>query len=194
MSSTTASLSFETTSQPVVLGQNVDLNVNIFTDQEAVISTDIWIQYNPELLQPILPAKGSNLFESTEAKILEPGRIYIYGLRRDTLTAGPANGKIATLTFKALKNGNASFAFICNERGSVQSQIIKNDPQLENIINCERTTSHTATIVVGESQVLGASDKAAFPFNMWYLTALVAVLTFTMILYIRTKKLAKEEI
>ncbi len=194
MSSTTASLSFETIHQPVVLGQNVDLNVNIFTDQEAVISTDIWIQCDSELLQPILPAKGSSLFESMEAKIVEPGKMYIYGLRRDTFTAGPANGKVATLTFKALKNGNATFTFICNENGSMQSQIIKNDPQLRDIINCERTTSHTATITVGENQVLGASDKAAFPFNMWYLTALVAVLTFTMILYIRTKKLAKEEI
>lgn len=194
MQPNTASLSFETSQNTVSLGDSLDLAINIFGDQEPIASTDVWISYNPSLVQPILPAKNSGLFESMEAKIVSPGKIYLYGLRRNADQSQTANGNIATITFKALQEGTAIFKFECETGGQNTSQIIKNNPELPNVINCERTLAHSQIISIANAQVLGASDKSAFSLNMWYLTVLVAILTITIFLYIRTKQLAKETI
>lgn len=188
-----ASLSFEASQNIVSLGDSLDLAINIFGDQEPIASTDVLISYNPSLLQPILPAKNSGLFESVEAKIVAPGKLYLYGLRRSADHSQTANGNIATITFKAIDKGTTTFKFECETGEQNTSQIIKNSPELTNIINCERTLAHSQMVSVGNAQVLGASDKSIFPLNMWYLTSLVAILTITIFLYIRTKQLAKEE-
>ncbi len=183
----TASLSFEPTQITVTPNNTFEVIVNIFTDTQSAISTDAWIHYDPSFIQPILPVKTPGLFETTEAKIISPGTLYVYGLHRDPMTAGPANGTIATLTFKSLKEGSTKLLFECPSYGEPRSQIIKNSENLENIINCERTTGHTSTISISNPQVLGAADVMGSSLHMWYLTIAVAVLTLTTILYIRFK-------
>ena len=188
-----ASLSFEASQNTVLVGESVDLAINIYSNQEPVAATDVWISYNPSLFQPILPAQNSRLFEAMEAKIVAPGKLYIYGLRRNASETETANGNIATITFKALQEGAATFKFECLSGVENSSQIIKNNPQLTNIINCERTQAHSQIISIADTQILGASDRYILPLNMWYLTTLVAILTITVFLYIRTRQLAKEE-
>lgn len=189
-----ASLSFEPAQTTVSPGNTFEINLNIFTDNQSIISTDVWIQYDPTLVQPVLPAKSKGIFETTEAKIVSPGLLYVYGLRRDPLTAGAANGTMTTLSFKSLKEGVVTLTFDCPLIGSPRSQIIKNDATLSNILNCERTQAHTSTISIANTHVLGATDNVGGTLNMWYLTIAVALLTITTFLYIRTKKLAKEEV
>ncbi len=189
-----ASLSFEPVNTTLSLGDFGEIYVNIFTENQSVISTDIWITYDPAIIQPILPAKGNKLFESTEARIVSPGKLYVYGIRRDTMTAGSANGAITSLKFKALKEGSTKLTFECPTLGTTRSQIIKNDKELSNIIDCARTVSHTSTVsVVEKTNILGAYDQEGGAPMMLYLTLTTALLIFFTLFFLRTKKLAKDE-
>ena len=192
--SSAASLSFEPVQSEAIVGTPFDIQLNIFSDREAVLSTDVWISYDPAVLQPILPVKEGALFASTDAKIITPGTLYMYGIRRDPTTAGVANGTIATLSFRPLKDTATTLRIQCGNTQLIHSQIIKNDTSLNNILNCERTAAHTATITVGNSQVLGTSTQTVRPALMWQLTAAVALLILGVLLYSRNRKLARQEV
>lgn len=186
---TTASLSFEPAQITTHVNDTFPLIVNIFTGDKATISTDVWISYNPQLVEPVLPAESGNTFDTVSAKILTPGRLYVYGLRNNQTTADPANGALATIKFKALQEGTTEFGFECSQAGKTASQIIGNDASLSNIINCDRTTSHATPVTIENAAVLGISDIRDEPLGMWTLTAGVIVLIITVILFTKYRSM-----
>lgn len=190
-----ASLSFEPAQSVATVGTPVSVQLNIFSDTQPVISTDIWIHYDPKLVQPILPFATSPLFDKSEAKIVEPGTLYIYGIRENSAISNPANGNIGSLNFKPLKEGVVKLQFGCGLEDNQQSQIIVNNNTLNNIINCERTLAHSGTLTIQNSQILGISTDQATgkTLTMLYLTMGVALLMLFVSIYIRTKKLANAE-
>ena len=107
----TASLSFDPGTISTKVGSVFDISINIFTDKEAVLSTDAWITYNPSLVEPILSIKIGDTFKNVDAKIISPGRLYVYGINTDKSLQSPANGTVAVISFKSLKQGSNQFLF-----------------------------------------------------------------------------------
>ncbi len=195
----TASLSFEPVSLSVKEGDIIPVDILIYTGSDKAISTDVWVSYNPDYFMPApsyesMVEKGS-LFQRVDAKLISPGSLYMYGINESAVSA-PANGKLATLFLQAKKTGQSEIRFQCKDVGTATSQIIKQDGALENIINCERTTSHTAQITISEnSSVLGAStiqDGATSWIFIGLGISLGILATLLMVRYRRLQKLLAE--
>lgn len=194
---TTASFSFEPVNVTVSKGDIIPLDVMIYSGDDPVISTDAWIAYDPTMLSISTPQnpeliKGE-LFQSVDAKIISPGRLYIYAINPSHTEKKETNGKLATVYFKAEKSGQVELRFECNPFSTQTSQIIKNDEELNNIINCTSTQSHTSTVTIGNSgSVLGVSVNKTMTTNLGYVVATILLLILTGVLFMRYRKLMQK--
>lgn len=186
-----ASVSFEPSTSNVKVNEIVELNINMYTGNEAVASSDIKINYDETLLEPIInQTKNGSIFQHVDAKIISPGTLYLYGIQEDKELMQPAQGTIATISFKALKEGNSQLSFECDPLQNTSSQIIKNNADFENIINCTSTLSHRAEISISKGSVLGTYSEysALQPYTTIFG---ILVLVFTFFIFLKYQRLKK---
>jgi len=185
-----ASLSFNPVSQIIITGQTVSVAVNIFTNNQAVASTDVWIKYDPAVVQPVTNSiiKGS-LFEKVEAKIVSPGKLYLYGVRKNPVASTALIGTVATIKFKALREGKTDLSFECSLFKKQSSTIILSDRSLANIISCESTITHSAQITVRGGSILGVNTSHS-PISPLYLAVGAVVFIITCVLYYRYRSIS----
>jgi len=188
-----ATLSFDPIQIQTSKDQSFQVNINIFSENEPVASTDIVIIYDPTLIEALPEETSSgNLFKTVDAKIISPGRLYVYGVQENKNEATPARGTIATVHFKALTEGNSQLSFDCTNNGSNSSQIIKFNSTFENIIDCNATLTHKADIGISNSSVLGAfSDTYSGLGRYTFLLGSIVVI-FTCYIIIRYSRLHKD--
>lgn len=177
---TPASVSFDPSTSQVKINDIVGININMYTNNESVASADIKIHYDRNLLEPIVDqTKNGSIFQKVDAKIISPGILYVYGIQENKELMQPAQGTVATINFKAIKEGTAQLTFNCDPVQNTTSQIIKNNAEFENIINCTSTLSHRAEIVIAKGSVLGAySEYSNLQPYISILGILVLVFTF----------------
>jgi len=189
-----ASFSFDPISITAKAGEIVTIDVLMYSGSDPVISSDVWISYNPEKLTPITEGlsdvKGGNFFQITDAKIVSPGKMYLYAINQSPSAANIANGKLASISFMAREAGSTDLRFDCVPFQKQTSQIISYDAELSNIINCTTTRAHTASITVEKAgNVLGASTQNSY--QTWYIALAVLFVLFTGVLFLRYKRLSR---
>ena len=118
------------------------INVDIDTENEEVNSADVYITYDANLLEAQQVAAGS--FFPTVTNDIASGRLYIAGLVEDPASSKKGTGTIATVTFKALKDGFATLSIDCSS-----SKIVKADVNATNILECSKNGSSQVTIGSG---------------------------------------------
>ena len=189
-SASPASLSFDPVDQSTKTGQTTSVAVNIFTNNQAVASTDVWIKYDPSIVQPVASSiiKGS-LFETVEAKIVSPGKFYLYGVRKNPSVSTPLLGTVATIKFNALSEGKSDLMFECSQFKKQSSTIIMSDRSLANIISCDGTIAHSAQIAVKSGSILGVSTNN-LPISPISLVVGAVVFLLTGLLYFRYRSVA----
>ncbi len=129
----------------------VDVIVDAGTDQ--ITSTDIWVLYDPTALEAQLVTNGT--FFSAVTNNLSSGKVSITALIVEPGTYKTGAGTVATITFKALKDGTTDLTFDCRTDVSNSSKIIKNDVNATNIIACSQNVKTTVTVGAG-----GASSSS----------------------------------
>jgi hypothetical protein len=186
-----ASLSLEPVDIQTKQDQTFEVRVNMFTGDEAIASTDIMINYDKNLVEP-LPQniKNGDIFKKTEAKVILPGKLYLFGIQEDKNLFQPAQGTVAIINFKALKPGIAKLSFDCNPTVKNTSQIIKSNTELENIINCTSTITHTSQVSIHEGNVLGTSTQN-FPINPYTILLGTLVASFSFIIFLKYQNMRK---
>ncbi|KKQ37932.1 MAG: hypothetical protein US54_C0022G0004 [Candidatus Roizmanbacteria bacterium GW2011_GWA2_37_7] len=190
---TIASFSFDPITTTVKQGETVTVDVLIYSGKDPVISSDVWISYNPELLTPITEGlsdiKPGDLFQITDSKIISPGSMYLYAINQSPSEADITNGKLASISFTAHGSGTTDLRFNCIPFQKQTSQIIRRDPELTNIINCTTTRAHTAAITIEAENVLGASTQNTY--HSWYVGLALLFTVFIGVLFFRYKRLSK---
>ncbi|HRN71338.1 MAG TPA: cohesin domain-containing protein [Candidatus Woesebacteria bacterium] len=187
-----ASLSFNPTEIKAKQGQEIQLQINMFTGNEAVASTDVMINYDHTILEPVLTkTQNGTIFQSVDSKIVIPGKLYVYGVQENTTQFANAQGTVATITFKTLQNGTNRLSFDCNPQIKNTSQIIKGDTTFENIINCTATTAHTSDIYITDGNVLGAYTNTYGQLNAYTAIFGILVAVFSFFLFKRYLRLQK---
>jgi hypothetical protein len=187
-----ASLSFDPLTIQVKQGDIVKFNINMYSGDDAVASTDISISYDKGLLEP-LPSEiiKGNIFETVQAKIISPGNLYVYGIQEDKTAAKTAQGTVATISFKALHEGTSTLSFNCNPIAQNSSQIIKaND--LGNIISCAATSAHTSQITITKGNVLGAYTQSYGRVGSITVILGILVAVFTFFIFLKYQRLRKD--
>jgi len=188
-----ASFSFDPITINVKAGDKFPVDILIFSGSEKVISSDIFIDYDSEKLTA-LPhetetLQSGGLFQKTDAKIISPGKLYLFGLNENISISNPANGKIATVYFQAKSSGTTELNFNCISFQEQTSKIIKNDQELSNIVDCQASRSHNLVIKIEpSSDILGAS-ASNLPGANYYLITAILLAGLVGILLLRYKKL-----
>lgn len=186
-----ATLSFDPTNSKVKPNEIVKVTINMYSGNETVASTDISIHYDPNILEP-LPSNtiNGNIFETVQAKIISPGNLYVYGIQEDKTKAKTAQGSVATIAFRALKEGATAITFNCNPTSPNTSQIITVN-NLDNIISCTATSAHTAQINISKGNVLGIADSYGKLSPMTTILGILVVV-FTFFIFLKYQRLRKD--
>lgn len=187
-----ASLSFEPANIQTTTGRTVDITVNIFTGSQPVASTDVWLTYDPSILEPIVDSvKTGSSFDTIELKQINPGTLYLYGIQKNPREVEPVQGTLATVQFIAIKGGASTIKFDCDSTKKTTSQIIASDKNLSNVISCPATTAHTASISVSENNILGVSTQNTLITQLSYILGVVVII-FSLVLFIRYQRIRHE--
>ena len=187
-----ASLSFDPIDIQTTTGKTIDVTVNIFTGRQAVASTDVWLTYDPSILQPIInTVKTGSLFDTIELKVIEPGKLYIYGIQENPRQVEPVQGTLAIIQFNTLKAGSSHLAFVCDSAQKSSSQIIASDENLSNVISCPATMAHSTLVTIYDNNILGVSTGNNLITRLSYILGVIVII-FSIVLLIRYQQLRRE--
>lgn len=144
-----ASLKFDTGTVSVSAGSTFTINAVVDAGSDQITSTDMWILYDPVLLQA-QSASAAAFFPAVTSNI-SSGKVYIAGLVTDPGTYKTGSGNVATITFTGLQNGTATISYDCRTDVSNSSKVIKNAVDPTNVINCAQNGTSIITIGTGGS-------------------------------------------
>lgn len=136
-----ATLKFDKTTVTVNANETFQIAVVVDSGTEQISSTDAYVLYDATLLEAQSVAAGS--FFPTVTNNITSGKVYVAAFVDDPATFKTGSGTIATITFKALKNGSGTLSFDC----PTGSKIVKNDLNATNIIACSQ--NGTSSVGVG---------------------------------------------
>lgn len=139
-----AVLKFNKTTVNVNTDETFQVEAMIDSGTQPTTSTDAYVLYDSTVLEAQSVSLGS--FFPTMTKNITTGKIYIAGLVDDPATFKTGSGTLATITFKALKNGSDTLRFDCDLSKNVTSKIIKNDINATNIIECAGNGAVAVTV------------------------------------------------
>ena len=142
-----ATLKFDKTTVTTDVNQTVDLQVQIDAASDQILGVDSYIVYDPQYFEPQNVANGT--YFPTVLNNIFSGKVYIAGIVNDPSTFKTGAGTLATITFKALKNGSGNITFYCVAGASDSSKILKNDTNATNVIDCANNGSASFTIGTG---------------------------------------------
>jgi len=142
-----AFLKFDKTTATVAVGATFTLEAIVDAGSDQITSTDMWILYDPALLEAQTVASGT--FFPVVTNSISAGKIYVAGLITDAGTYKTGSGTVATITFKGLKNGTATLSYDCRADVSNSSKVIKNAVDPTNVIVCASNTTTVVTVGTG---------------------------------------------
>lgn len=142
-----ASLKFDRGTATAAVSDTFTLDAIIDAGSDQITSTDMWILYDPALVEAQSASPGA--FFPAVTNNITSGKIYIAGLITDPGTYKTGTGTVAKITFKALKNGTATIAYDCRVDASNSSKVIKNAVDPVNVINCAQNGTSIITIGAG---------------------------------------------
>lgn len=144
-----AVLKFDKTSVTTSANQTFDVQVVIDAGADQILGVDSYVVYDPALLEPQNVVNGS--YFPTVLNNTFSGKVYIAGIVNDPATFKTGSGTLATVTFKALKDGTGKLTFYCTEGANDSSKILKNDTNATNVIQCAGNGQVPFTIGAGTS-------------------------------------------
>lgn len=143
-----AALRFDKTTNSVTNGNTFDVQVTIDPGSEQVTSTDAWIVYDKNILT-VVSVKDGTYFPTVLNDTTTAGKVYVAGLVNDPTEFKSGVGTVATITFRAAANGNATLSYLCDPNATETSKIIKNDINSTNIIECGSNGTQVVTVSSG---------------------------------------------
>lgn len=152
MAVSAASVTFDPTTSSTSVNGTVSPKINVDSGTDQIAGTDVYVIYDPAFVEPQTVTAGTHFpivtnqpFSSTPAKVA------ISAVVDNSSQYKTGTGHVATVTFKALKEGTTTLTFYCDTTKSDTSKIVKNDLNATNLIECSKLNTHTITIGTGGS-------------------------------------------
>lgn len=142
-----ATLKFDPTSSSTTVGGSISPKVNVSSGDVQIAGTDIYILYDPAYLEPQTVTPGDHFPIVTNN--FNSGKVYVSAVVDNSSQYKVGEGTVATVTFKALKNGTTTLTYYCDLTKNDTSKIVKNDINATNVIECASNGIHTVTIGSG---------------------------------------------
>lgn len=142
-----AMLKFDPTASSTTVGGTVSPKVNVSSGDVQIAGTDIYILFDPAYLEPQTVAGGTHFPIVTNN--FTTGKVYVSAVVDNSSQYKVGEGTVATVTFKALKEGTTTLTYYCDLTKNDTSKIVKNDINASNVIECGANGTHTVTIGTG---------------------------------------------
>lgn len=139
-----ATFNFSPTSTEVRPNNTFDVQVNVDAQTDQIAGADIYLTYDANLLEVQTITDGS-YFPQVE-DVPSTGRLYLTGFVNTQGDYKTGAGTVATVTFKALAEGNTEITIDCDTTQTDTSKIVQNDTAVTNILDCSSLQSHPVTI------------------------------------------------
>ena len=153
-----ATLNFDPEFSNVAIDDSFIVSINLDAGAEQVAGTDIYIDYDKDLLS-LQSVTGGDFFPLVN-NIPTAGRLYISGVVANQGEFKTGLGTVATVTFKSLIAGSGTLEFDCDITKTDTSKIVKNDFAASNIIDCSQLKTHTVTSSVDGTAVANPTAAA----------------------------------
>lgn len=144
-----AELQFDPESSEVEVDDTFSVDINIDAGSDQIAATDVILTFDPDLLS-LQSVTGGDYFPMVSNQP-ETGGLYIAAHIVNQGEYKTGTGTVATLIFKALKEGTTDVKFTCDLTQSRTSKINKNDLNATNVIDCSALNMHNVVIGAGDS-------------------------------------------
>jgi len=148
---------FDKTSYSVAKDKTFDVQIIVDPGSEQITSIDSYVTYDSSIVSAQSVTEGA--YFPTVLNDLTSGKAYVAGLVDSPSDFKTGVGTVATITFRALANGETDLVFDCDSQATVTSKVIKNDINATNIIECGRNGTATVTIAVGGTTLPTSTPK-----------------------------------
>lgn len=188
---TSGTLQFGQQTIETIVEKTVSLDLIVDSSDEPVAAVDIWISYDPQSLEFILPVKNHGILPVIESRIIAPGKLYISAIHPQPASATSIHTSIAKIFFTSKKTGVSNVSFLCDGADKFTSQIVSASSQNPNIIDCAKTNKNHITMQIKpedvSTQVKGVSDTRQLASNTSINTILfgVVLIAVALVLYLR---------
>lgn len=156
-----ATLKFDKTTFTLNPGSTVDLQVMVDAGSDQILGVDSYVAYDPAYFEPQNVTNGT--FFPTVLNNTFSGKVYLAGIVNDPATFKTGSGTLATVTFKALKNGTGTLSFYCVDGANDSSKILKNDTNATNVIQCANNGNASYTIGSGAAPTTAPGAATTAP-------------------------------
>lgn len=137
-------LYFEPATSSETVGGTFDVVVKVDTGEEETMAVDAIISFDATKLKVNQVVEGDFLPNFDYDLENSNGKLSIWNFAQDTLSPQSGVGEIATITFEAESNGDASVSYLCEEGNDTDSAIW--DPSGNDLIDCASNGSGTYSI------------------------------------------------
>lgn len=141
-----AFLQFEPSTVNTSVGQTFEAKINVTTGSDQIAAVDIYISYDQDLME-LQAVNNGQFFPTVHENTSQAGKIYIYGGVNDLSKSEIGTGTVARLNFKSKKVGNTDLTFDCIAGSTTDSNIIKNDQNASDVIQCSNNGKLTLNVV-----------------------------------------------
>ncbi len=156
-----AFLKFDQASFDVEVDETFDVQIIVDPGSEQITSIDSYISYDSAVVNAQTVTSGT--YFPTVLNDLTTGNAYVAGLVDSPSDFKTGVGTVATITFKALAEGETDLIYDCDGEATVTSKIIKNDINSTNIIECSQNGTAVITVSVGGEEATGGADDTPTP-------------------------------
>jgi hypothetical protein len=147
-----ATMSFDPENSNANVNENVSIDTLVNAGSENILSVDAYIEYDTTMLE-FVSVEDGDFFPIVTSEDITPGRLYIGAYVDDPATTKTGTGTYAKVTFRALKEGTTTVEYFCDPNVNETSEIIKDDIDATNIINCSGNGNAEITIASGGTTV-----------------------------------------
>ena len=168
-------------------GETFSIDILINTSTESVTGADVYFTHDKTLLEAITVIDGT--FFPDTYHLLTPGEPYISGSLSKSGESYKGTGKVATITFKALKEGVATLAFKCAAGKSSDTNITRLSDgsdivECSALVNGVYTISNSATLDAAATPTPNSLPQAGSIGNTLMFVGLGILLTIVGIVVI----------
>src|SRR3990167_5211233 len=148
----TATLTFDPSTKDANVNDSIDINTIVNAGAENILSVDGYIKYDKTMLE-FQNFTDGDFFPIVTTEEISDGNLYIGAYVDDPGTTKTGTGTYSTITFKALKEGTTTVEYFCDDTVNESSEVIKDDINASNIINCSGNGTSVITIASSGTSV-----------------------------------------
>lgn len=140
-----ATLRFEPSTVTTTVDKTFEVKISVNSGGEEINAVDAFVVYDANMLEAQSVSDGT-FFPTVLHGIKKAGRAYIAGMVDNPGTFKVGAGTVASIFFKAKKDGSSTVIFECIQGSTTDSNVVKNDLNATDIILCASNGSLGVTV------------------------------------------------